>query len=142
MRTLLVAGAILITTLTASPVTAAPPPPQAEVQVDCVTATVATSGWPEGSEIIFGLGEVNGGVPLNTTQTYPVKGNEWNSYYADGLYWSLIIHTPDQIDAVRQFGVVYCAAPVAVIDTAGEPMPTPVFEPSPLWPGLELAAPW
>lgn len=142
MRTLWVAGGILISTMMATPAQAVSPPPLAEVQADCAQVTVTTSDWPEGSIATLGIGEVNGGPPINTTQTYPVKANEWNHFYAEGLYWSLLIHSPGQADWYTQ-GMAMCDPPPTNPEIVRSvTTPTPVFEPSVLFPGLELANPW
>lgn len=121
--------------------TAAAPPPVVEVQADCASGlTITTSGYPEGSAGMFTIGsEPPRGLALNGT------------VHAD---WPVSIDVFDYVvmavpgDGQTVTGTVDChvepviAAPVAPMVVASPEPILPVFEPSLLWPGLELADPW
>jgi hypothetical protein len=111
------------------------------VDVTCAGATVSTSGWPDGTLVMFGLGSPPpGGLTVNAT-TF------WSAALTERSSWMLQVTPPDQ-PAVLTVGEVDCTPTLAP-----EPAPEVVEAPAPLfpeapavlaesWHGLELAPPW
>lgn len=115
---------------------AAPTQPLVEVHADCASGlTITSSGYPEGAAGMFTIGsEAPRNLPLN------------GSVHAD---WPVSIDVFDYVvmavpgDGQVVTGTVDCHVEPVVVEPVFVPEPEAVaFEPSALWPGLELANPW
>jgi hypothetical protein len=124
--------------LSASPARATAPPPIIEIQADCASGlTITTTGYPEGAAGMFTIGsEAPRRLALNSTvhADWPVSID---------IYDYVVMAVPGDGQTVT--GTVDCHVepiePMVVV--VPEPAPVaPAFEPSALFPGLELADPW
>lgn len=117
--------------------------PTVNVDATCEGLTVATSGWPEGSDGIVGFGaNPPWAAPVNATGTYL----GWHP--AGERVWNVTVRGPGQVEQVLQ-GTIDCAetAPDVLVEADPQPVITErprrqSVDPAGFWADVELAPPW